>query len=314
VRNDLWTTAALQLKSEHTFEKRSTMTSKPDAPVQRRRLRSELRRARQEAGLTQKDVAEALEWSLSKLIRIEAGAVGISTTDLRALLQHYGVNDAEVVDHILNLARAGKEQRGWWTTYRDVISQQFLTFLGHENSASVILMFQPLLIPGLLQDEEYARALYRSSHESATSKRVEELVRLRLHRQEELFERPDPPEMVFVIDEAALRRWVGGRDVMRHQLRRLKGEALRDNVTVDVVPFTAGGHPGLFGPFVILEFADERDEDILFLENVRGDGGDIFRDEQMEIAPYRETFAQLRDLAHQTDLGTVVDRALKEMS
>jgi transcriptional regulator with XRE-family HTH domain len=290
------------------------MTSRPDAPVQRRRLRSELRRARRDAGLTQKDVAEALEWSLSKLIRIEAGAVGISTTDLRALLQHYRVNDPEAVNRILGLARAGKEQRGWWTTYRDVISQQFLTFLGYENSASVILVFQALLIPGLLQDEEYARALYRSSHESATSKRVEELVQLRLHRHEEIFERPDPPEMVFVIAEAALHPWVGGRDVMRHQLGRLKKEALRENVTIDVVPFTAGAHPGLFGSFVILEFADERDEDILFLENARGDGGDIFRDEQLEIAPYRETFAQLRDLAHQTDLETVVDRALKEIS
>jgi transcriptional regulator with XRE-family HTH domain len=135
------------------------MTSKPDAPVQRRRLRSELRRARQDAGLTQKDVAEALEWSLSKLIRIEAGAVGISTTDLRALLQHYRINDPKVVDRILSLARAGKEQRGWWTTYRDVTSQQFLTFLGYENSATVILVFQANLIPGLIQDEEYARAL-----------------------------------------------------------------------------------------------------------------------------------------------------------
>jgi transcriptional regulator with XRE-family HTH domain len=290
------------------------MTPKPDAPVQRRRLRSQLRRARQEAGLPQREVAQALEWSLSKLIRIEAGAVGISTTDLRALLQHYGINDPDMVGHFLSLARASREQRGWWTTYRDLVSGPFLTFLGYENTASALLMFQPLVIPGLLQDERYARALYRSSHQSATDKRIEELVELRMRRQEELFERPDPPEMVFVIDEAALHRWVGGRDVMRHQLKHLKDEALRDNVTIEVVPFTAGSHPGLFGPFVILEFADERDEDILFLENVRGDGGDIFRDEQTEIAPYRETFAQLRDLAHRIDLEAITERALKEMS
>lgn len=293
--------------------KGSDVTAPP--PVQRRRLRAELRRTRMNAGLTQRDVAEAMEWSLSKLIRIESGSVGISATDLRMLLQHYGVHDRMEVDRFLSIARAGREQRGWWTAYRDLTSQQFLTFLSYENSASVIQTFQSLLIPGLLQEEEYARVLLRSSGVSATDKRVDELVKLRLHRQEELFERPDPPEMFFVLDEAALHRWVGGRDVMRRQLNRLREDATRENVTIEVVPFTAGAHPAMQGSsFVILEFADERDEDVLFLENARNDGGDISRDEQQEVAPYREAFAQLRDLTRKGDLDSLIDKVLQEIS
>jgi transcriptional regulator with XRE-family HTH domain len=290
----------------------SNMTIAQDAPVNRRRLRSELRRARATAKLTQKDVAEAMEWSLSKLIRIESGLVGMSTSDLKGLLQHYGIVEPTEVERFLNLNRAGKEQRGWWTGYRDTISQQYLNLLSYENSASTIQTFQPLLIPGLLQDEEYARAVIRTLSGSATDKRVEELVELRLRRQEVLFERSNPPEMFFVIDEAALHRWVGGRDVMRHQLHRLKDEARRDNVTIEVVPFTAGAHPGMLGPFVIFEFTDERDEDALFLENWRGDL--VSRDEQEEITPYREAFAQLRELAGKEDLETAIDRVLSKTS
>jgi transcriptional regulator with XRE-family HTH domain len=288
------------------------MSSAQDAPVRRRRLRTELRRARARAGLKQRDVAEAMDWSLSKLIRIETGSVGISTTDLKALLQHYGIVDTAEVDRFLSLARAAKEQGGWWTDYREVASPQLLTFLGYENSASVIQTFQPLVIPGLLQTEEYARALLRALGGSPTDTLVEERVKLRMRRQEELLERSDPPDMFFVIDEAALHRWVGGRDVMRRQLQRLKDESARDNVTIDVVPFTADAHPGMQGPFVILEFADERDEDVLYLES--WGGGIMSREEREEIEPFRLAFAHLRELARTADTETVIDRVLKQMS
>ncbi len=288
------------------------MTPPQDAPVQRRRLRHELRRARQEAGLTQRDVAEAMEWSLSKLMRIESGAVGIRTSELRVLLQHYGIVDPTEVDRILDIARASRDRRAWWTAYREATSQQYITFLGYENSASVIQAFQPLLIPGLLQDEEYARAIIRAFSGSATHKRVEELVQLRLRRQEELFGRSSPPEMLFVIDEAALHRWVGGRDVMRHQLSRLKEEAARETVTIEVLPFSAGAHPGMQGPFTILEFEDDQDEDVLYMEDPRGSV--ISRDEQQEIASYREILGNLRELAKGEDPEALIDRALKGMS
>jgi transcriptional regulator with XRE-family HTH domain len=287
------------------------MASPQDAPVYRRRLRSELRRARAEAGLTQRDVAEAMDWSLSKLNRIESGSVGISTNDLKVLLQQYGIVDAAEVDRFLSLARASREQRGgWWTDYREVASQQYLTFLGYENSASVIQGFQPLLLPGLLQTEDYARAVLHVLR-PASDKRVDELVQLRLRRQQELRKRKDRLELSFVIDEAALHRWIGGRDVMRQQLLHLKDEAARDNVTIEVVQFTAGAHPGMQGPFVLMEFSDEREDDVVFVENPRGDV--ILREEQEAIEPYREAFADLLDLARQADLGTVVDLLLKQM-
>src|SRR6266542_7172024 len=178
------------------------MTPVQDARLHRRRLRGELRRARAGAGLTQRDIAEAMEWSLSKLVRIESGSVGISAADLRVLLRHYGIVDPAEVHRFLDLARAGKEQRGWWTDYREATSWQYLTFLGYEDAASVILTFQPLVIPGLLQNEEYAWAVLRTLEGSAASKVIEDRVKLRLRRQEELFERPHPPDMFFVIEEA----------------------------------------------------------------------------------------------------------------
>jgi hypothetical protein len=142
---------------------------------------------------------------------------------------------------------------------------------------------------------------------------VEEWVELRMRRQEELLERPDPPEMLFVIDEAALYREVGGREVMRHQLLRLKELAAAPNkVTIEVVPFSAGAHPGLKGPFVIMEFPSEEDEDVLFLENARGDM--ISRDELTEIVPIREALGKLRDLARTVDFETVIDKAVEHMS
>ena len=287
------------------------MTPVDAAPVQRRRLRSELRRARTMAGFTQKDVADAMDWSPSKLIRIEAGSVKISITDLKALLQFYQIEDSEKIERFVSLARASKDQRAWWNAYREATTQQYLTFLGFESSASVIYMFQPLLVPGLLQDEDYTRAVLKAYGGSVPDKRVEELIELRMRRQE-LLDRQDPPEMYVIVDEAVLHRWVGGRTVMRHQLNRLKDEAARSNLTLDVVPFSAGEHPGMKGPFTILEFADDRDEDVLFLENPRGDT--ISRDELEEIKPYHDAFVHLRELAATEDAEALIDKALKEMS
>ena len=163
------------------------MASAQDAPVHRRRLRAKLRKARADRGLPQREVAAAMDWSLSKLIRIESGSVGISSSDLKVLLQHYGIDDPSKIDELLALARAGRrDQTGWWAAYRGVTSQQYLTFLGYEAAASVIQTFQPLLIPGLLQEEEYARAVFRAFGVSAEL--VSKLVNLRMQRQSRLRE------------------------------------------------------------------------------------------------------------------------------
>jgi transcriptional regulator with XRE-family HTH domain len=287
------------------------MTPTQDGPVSRRRLRARLRQARNERELTQSKVADAMDWSLSKLIRIESGLVGISSSDLKVLLQHYGIDDPAQVDEFLDLARASRrEQTGWWVAYRGVAPPQYLTFIGYENSAQVIQAFQPLVVPGLLQEEEYARHVIRAQGTSGDV--LNELVKLRMQRQRELFERSDPPEMIFVIDEASLHRWVGGREAMRQQLKRLRKEIARPNVTIEIIPFEAGEHRGLNGSsFVILQFAETEDDDVLFLENSRGDV--ISRDEQTAVDPYQNIFDELRVLANREEPQAVIDRVLEKM-
>jgi Domain of unknown function (DUF5753) len=251
-----------------------------------------------------------MEFSLSKLVRIESGQVGISIAELKVLLGHYGIDDAAEVERFVQMARASKEQQGWWTKYRDSTSSQYISFLGYENSASVIRQFEPMLIPGLLQTEDYARAVVQELALSASKDQMDEWVELRMRRQEELFDRPSPPEMVFVLGEAALRFWVGGPEVMRRQLRRLRDDAKKDNVTIEVVPFSAGAHAGMKGPMVLLEF-EGVEEDVLFLENIRGDM--ISREEQAEINDFRGVFARLQELAGEGDLDKVIDDALRQL-
>jgi transcriptional regulator with XRE-family HTH domain len=279
--------------------------------LQRRRLRGELRRVRVERNYTQKEVAEAMEWSLSKLIRIENGSVGVSISDLKELLRHYGIDDDNEVNRLVAMARAGKERPAWWDDYRASTSQQYVTYLAYENSASVIEQFEPMLIPGLLQEEGYARAVLKELADSASKQLVDDWVELRMRRQEELFERPAPPEMLFVLSEAALRPWVGGADVMRRQLLRLREIATKANVTIEIVPFRAGAHPGMKGPFVILQFADDLIEDVLFLENARGDM--VSRDVAEDVEPHSEALARLRELAASENLDALIEEALKQI-
>ena len=231
--------------------------------VQRRRLRIELRKARQDAEQTQEQVAAAMDWSLSKVIRIEAGNVGISTNDLKALLRHYKILDPVRTEELVALARAARE-RSWWSQYRDAATPQLLQLIGYESAATVRRNFEPLLVPGLLQTEEYAAALIKALDDRIPAARLETLVEIRLRRQE-LADRANPPLLFFILDEAVVRRLVGGKGVMRRQVRRLIEMTEKPNVTIEVVPFSAGAHPGLKGSFVILEFPDAGDDDVLYL-------------------------------------------------
>jgi transcriptional regulator with XRE-family HTH domain len=268
-------------------------SNSPSPAVQRRRLRTELRRARQQAGLTQDQVAEAMEWSLSKVIRIEAGTVGISANDLKALLGYYKIVDEDQVASLLALARAGRE-RPWQSVYRDVVSPRFLQFIEFEAAASISRNFEPLVVPGLLQTEEYSRAISRQFAGDAPDKRIDAQVEVRMRRQE-LLDWEDSPLLFFILDEAATRRLIGGKDVMRRQLRRLTEMAARPHVTIEVVPFSAGVHPGLQGSFVIHEFPDPADDDVLYLESPQGEV--ISRDDPDLILHYREVFEELRRLS-----------------
>ena len=265
----------------------------PSPAVQRRRLRAELRRARQDAGLTQEQVAAAMEWSLSKLIRIENGSVGITTNDLKAILLHYKITDDRRTSELLALARAARE-RSWWGTYSDSDSapKSLLQLIEYEAAASIARNFQPLVVPGLLQTEEYARASIQGLDPKMKPDSVGTLVKIRMKRQE-LLKRSDPPLLFFIMDEAVVRRIVGGKDVMRRQLQRIIDVSDTPSVTIEIVPFSAGILPGLQSQFLIYEFPDAADDDVLYLEN--GTGTLLSRDNAEEVLRFREEFERLRE-------------------
>jgi len=262
----------------------------PSPAVQRRRRRGELRRARVSAGLTQEQVASAMSWSLSKLIRIENGSTGISVNDLKAVLQHYKLTDEDRIAELVALSRSSGE-RPWWSTYREVASKRLMELIEYENAAYVTRNYQSLVVPGMLQTTDYMRASTIQLAPDLPADRVDVIVEIRLKRQE-ILEQPDPPLMFFIMDEAVLRRLVGGKDIMQRQLQRMIEAADMPNVTVEVIPFSAGVLPGMQAPFVIHEFPDGEDDDVLYLENPRGDL--LSRDDRDEVVSFRENFEGLR--------------------
>jgi len=271
------------------------MADGPNPVVQRRRLRAELRSARQAAKLTQDSVAQAMDWSPSKIIRIEAGSTGISTNDLKALLHLYKIDDPVRTDELLSLARAAKE-RSWWSDFKDEVSPRFFQFIEHEAAASGMQSFQPLMVPGLFQTRDYARTVIAQFAPAASAERLDSLLNIRIRRQEVLNRaNPNPPLIHLVLNEAAVRARVGSPEIMRRQLDYLIELAARPNLTLEIIPFTAGVHPGMQAPFIILELADGADDDVLFLEQPRGDL--IFADDPDETSSYRETFEDLRKLS-----------------
>jgi transcriptional regulator with XRE-family HTH domain len=290
------------------------MASGLDPMVQRRRLRVELRKAREAAGMSQKEVAPEMDWSLSKLIRIESGAVAISVNDLRALLHLYRITDQERFDTLIAMARAAKEP-AWWFPYRDKLSAEFSTMLSYESAASIIRNFEPLLIPGLMQTEEYARATLAEmvppvAPDPAIQGQVDSLVDLRMERQDRLRSRDAPPKLFFAMDEAVLYRWVGGPDVMRRQLERLKTTLNRQEATVWIVPYSQGLYQRMRVAYMLFELpsADEGD-DVLCVEDARGSL--ITRDDLQETAIYLEAFWRIEQIAlkNENALATV-DRAI----
>lgn len=269
------------------------MSDGPHPQVPRRRLRVELRNAREAAAFTQDDVAKAMEWSLSKIIRIEAGSVGVSTNDLKALLRLYKINEQDRTDELLALARQSRE-RSWWSGYKDLLSLQYIQFIDYESAATAIRGFQPVLVPGLLQTQDYARVTIAQLAERVTPKIIEDLVEIRMKRQE-LLAREMSPAMLFILDEAVVRRVVGGKDVMRKQIAHLMELNARDNMTIELVPFSAGAHPGMQGPFVIMQLPEPAEDEILYLEGSKG--AMVIRDDPEDLASYQEKFEQLRKLA-----------------
>lgn len=248
---------------------------------------------------------------MSKVIRIEQGAVGISTTDLKALLEHYGIRDTAELDRLVALARASK-RAAWWSQYKGLVGPELLNLLSYESSASNIRQFEPLLMPSLLQTDEYARSVIGVLADLPVGdKRLKSLVDLRMERRE-LLERPSPPEAHFILDEAVIRRTAENPAASRSQLCHLREMADRPSISLLVVPFAKGLHQGLRGSFVILEFPDVEDDDVLYLESTAGDK--INREDQDEIATYREIFARLTELAgSKEDAIAIIDDAIARL-
>jgi transcriptional regulator with XRE-family HTH domain len=287
-------------------EKERGMAVMHDPTVQRLLLGRQLKRARDTAGLKQADVAKAMEWSLSKLIRIESGQVSISTNDLKALVGHVGIKEKRRADALLELARTSRTQ-SWYDAFDGLLSPGFREYLAYEASASTIRQYEPLLTPGLVQEEEYARAVLRSFGNGDED--TDQLWTVRQHRQE-LHDRDDPPEVQIILDEAVIRRQVGGPSVMRRQLGRLGEMAAEPHVTLQILPFSLGSHPGMAGPFVVMQFDDALLDDLVHLESA---GDATIRDDPEVTARYLDRFATLEKLALSPDESrALIDQAAKD--
>jgi transcriptional regulator with XRE-family HTH domain len=228
-------------------------------------LGSQLRRLREEKNLTREEAGYTIRASGSKMSRLELGRVSFKERDVADLLILYGVRDADQRDALLSLARQANEP-GWWHRYSDVLPNWFHAYVGLEEAAARIRTYESHLVPGLLQTEDYARALI-GGQSTMRPTGVESRVRLRMDRQR-LLTRTDPPRLWAVVDEAALRRQVGGPDVMREQLEHLVAVTKLPNVTLQVMPFHFGGHAAEGQPFVILRFAEPDLPDVVYIEQL----------------------------------------------
>jgi transcriptional regulator with XRE-family HTH domain len=255
----------------------------------RRRLRTELRAARQNKDLTQEQVAKAMEWSLSKMNRIEKAKTGISTNDLKMLLPLYGITDKEQTEELLALARSAR-QSPWWSRYSDVAPPELLELIEYEYAAAKVRQFEPMFVPGILQTEDYASAILRGYYgEESPTGRVAGMVELRTRRRD-LLTSDNAPQFHFVLDESVINRLVVSPAVRSQQLMDLVNAAELSNVTIQIVPFTAGLHPGMRGPFEVVEFEDTPDENIVFLEGPRGD---FISDDPEEAGRYLKDFERI---------------------
>ncbi|GIL26075.1 helix-turn-helix domain-containing protein [Actinocatenispora comari] len=266
-------------------------------PLIRRRLRTELRQERERAGKSQAEVARKMEWSPSKIIRLEAGQVGVSTNDLKALLDLYDVTDAKRRDELIGLARADRQQSPWWTSYRDLVpSGEYLDYLGYETDATALKAYYSTYCPALLQTEDYAREIIRSGGaDKIDEDKVDRLVELRMARKQHALDRDDPPTIHALFDEAALRRVIGGADVMSDQITSIADVASQPDITVQVVPFSAGSHPGLGGAFQIIYFADPLDPPVMQFDSSPRDV--VLRDNPAQLARFETAFEDLRKIA-----------------
>jgi transcriptional regulator with XRE-family HTH domain len=259
-----------------------------DAAVLRMMLGSQLRRLREAASITPEDAGYQIRASRSKISRLENGRVRLKSRDVTDLLTLYGVTDDSLRSRFLALVRQSNTP-DWWMEYSDILPDWFEPYLGFEAAAATIRSFEVQFVHGLFQTEDYARAVTRVLRKTAPTAEIERRVALRLKRQD-LHQRPDPPRIWSVMDEAVLRRPVAGPDVMRAQYQHLIEVAELPHVTLQVVPFAKGCHAGESGSFTVLRFEERDLPDVVYLEQLTGA---IYVDQRSDVERYLEVVDEL---------------------
>ena len=273
--------------------------------LRRRRLGSELKRCREQAGMTQEQVSKYFEWHAAKVTRIETARVAVTPRDVKDLLTLYGVQDDEYREALMTLARLSRE-RTWWTDYRDLMRPG--NFVGLEAEASWSRVWEPIVLPGLLQTRQYMRALMTVGRRADAPESVDRRIALRMRRQDRLIE-ANPLNLWAVIDESVVRRVVGGPAVMTEQLQRLLDAGELANVTIQILPFTAGEHVFLGGSAALLEFPDRAHSDVVYLEGL---AGDYYEEQPQEVERYRAEFERLADNALRADATAALIKQLHD--
>ncbi|MGX1885276.1 helix-turn-helix domain-containing protein [Streptomyces sp. NPDC055287] len=263
------------------------MASNVNPTVRRRRLGQELRRLRELKGMTAEEVAERLLVSQSKISRLENGRRSISQRDVRDLCGVYDVEDHRIVDSLMQMAKDSRQQ-GWWHAFGDI---PYSVYIGLETDAASLRVYDPQIVPGLLQTPRYAEALITGALPETAVTDVEKRVNVRLRRQERILTADQPLRLWAVIDEASLRRVVGDRQLMREQLEHLVEQSQLPHVTVQILPFDMGAHPGISGHYAILEFPDAADSSVVYIEGVTSD---LYLEKANDVQKYSVMYEHLR--------------------
>ncbi len=265
---------------------------KPAPTLRLRRLAAELRRLRAAAGLTREEVTERTGINEATLYRVEVAKARPQARTLVALLDLYGVTDADQRADLTTLARKSVEQ-SWLQSFPAELPEPYTTYISFEGEARSLLNYECLFIPGLLQTEDYARAALQRGMPSATNEDIARLVEARMSRQAVLTREP-PLRLWAIVDEAALHRPVGGTTVMRAQLEHLTEASHQPHITLQVIPYDVGGHPGMSGSFVVLQFADAPASDVVYIES---QAGDLYLESDTDVERFGAIFEHLRALA-----------------
>ncbi|MEV0617002.1 helix-turn-helix transcriptional regulator [Nonomuraea sp. NPDC050404] len=251
-------------------------------------LGSQLRKLREARNVTREEAGNLIRGSESKISRMELGRVGFKERDVADLLTLYGVVDQQARSAVLDLVATANEP-GWWHRFNDVLPTWFQAFVGLEEAAARIRTYEVQFVPGLLQTKEYARAVVTAGSAGIGAEEIARRVDLRLERQR-MFDRQDGPVFWAVIDEAALRRPIGGAEVMRAQLEHLIDLMRQTNITIQVMPFSFGGHSAEGGAFSVLRFPDSDLPDVVYVEQL---ASALYLDKREDVDRYTEVMERL---------------------